>query len=70
MKRFVSASGCGVQLSKVADDFIWNVHESGKFSLDFMYTALVHSDAPVDNNKKIWKMKVPLRIKVFGMYIS
>jgi hypothetical protein len=24
------------------------------------------SDIPVDNNKKIWKMKIPLKTKFFG----
>jgi hypothetical protein len=28
-----------------------------------MYKALIHPDIPVDNNKKIWKMKVPLKNK-------
>jgi hypothetical protein len=37
-----------------------------------MYKALIHSDILVDNNKKIWKMKVPLKnknTKIFGWYL-
>ena len=34
-----------------------------------MYRALVHSDIPVDDNKKIWQMKIPLKIKVFSWYL-
>ena len=58
-----------VQLSQGTDEFRWNLQENGKFSVDSMYRALVHSDVPVDNNKKIWKMKVPLKIKIFGWFL-
>jgi hypothetical protein len=34
-----------------------------------MYNALIHLDIPVDNNKMIWKMKIPLKTKVFGWYL-
>ena len=34
-----------------------------------MYRALVQSDVPVDNNKKIWKMKIPLKNKIFAWYL-
>ena len=37
--------------------------------MDSMYRALVHSDIPVDDNKKIWQMKIPLKIKVFTWYL-
>jgi hypothetical protein len=30
----------------------WNLKESGKFSVDSMYKALIQSDTPVVNNKK------------------
>jgi hypothetical protein len=34
----------------------------------YVYWSLL-SDLPVDNNKKIWKMKIPLKIKIFGWYL-
>ena len=34
-----------------------------------MYKALVHSDMPVINNKHLWKMKVPLKVKTFTWYL-
>ena len=34
-----------------------------------MYKALVHSDVPFINNKQLWKMKVPLKIKIFSWYL-
>jgi hypothetical protein len=30
---------------------------------------LVLSNLPVDSNKRIWKMKIPLKIKNFGWYL-
>jgi hypothetical protein len=36
-----------------------------------MYNALILSDVPIDkiSNDKLWKLKIPLRIKVFGWYL-
>jgi hypothetical protein len=58
-----------VQLSPKPDEFWWNLHKNGEFSVDSMYNALIHLDVPVDNNKMIWKMKIPLKTKVFGWYL-
>jgi hypothetical protein len=53
------------------DEFRWNLHENGKFSGDSMYNALIQPDFPIDKNSndKIWKLKLPLRFKVFGWYL-
>ena len=45
------------------------MHVNGKFSRDSRYKALVHSEVSVDNNKIIWKMKVPQKIKIFASYL-
>ena len=42
-----------IQLSQGSDVFRWNLHDNGTFSVDSMYRALIHSDVPVDSNKKI-----------------
>ena len=34
-----------------------------------MYRVLIQSVVPVDSNKKIWKMKIPLKTKVFAWYL-
>jgi hypothetical protein len=36
-----------------------------------MYNALILPNVPIDkiSNDKLWKLKIPLRIKVFGWYI-
>ena len=34
-----------------------------------MYRALIQPEVLVDNNKKIWKMKIPLKTKMFAWYL-
>jgi hypothetical protein len=58
-----------VQLSAETDEFRWNLNKNGKFSVESKYNALIHLDISVDNNKMIWKMKIPLKTKVFGWYL-
>ena len=58
-----------VQLSQGSDEFRWNLTPNGKFSVNSMYRALIHSDIPVDDNKKIWKMKIPLKLNFFAWYL-
>jgi hypothetical protein len=55
-----------VKLENESDEFLWNLHENGKFSINSMYNILVQSDVLVDKNSKLWKLKIPLKIKVFG----
>jgi hypothetical protein len=42
-----------VQLTDGKDEFQWNLHENGKFSVASMYNALILSGLPVLDNKKI-----------------
>jgi hypothetical protein len=37
--------------------------------VDSMYNALIHPLISAVNNKMIWKMKIPLKTKVFGWYL-
>jgi hypothetical protein len=37
--------------------------------VESMYRVLVDTIVPVDNNHKIWKLKVPLKIKFFAWYL-
>jgi hypothetical protein len=59
-----------VQLSDGKDEFHWNLLENGKFSVASMYNVLISSDLPVLDNKKIWKMKIPLKNNFFCMVSS
>jgi hypothetical protein len=38
------------------------------FSVWSLYNAIIQSDIWVYNNKKIWKMKIALKTKIFGWY--
>jgi hypothetical protein len=46
-----------IQLQPGHDEFRWNLHESGKFSVVSMYNALILPDVPIDSvsNNKLWK---------------
>jgi hypothetical protein len=58
-----------IQLSNGTDEFRWNLHPNGKFSVGSLYKAIIQSNIPVNSNKKIWKMKIPLKTKIFGWYL-
>jgi hypothetical protein len=51
------------------DEFRWNLHPNGKFSVVSLHKAIIQSDILVNSNKKIWKMKIPLTTKIFGWYL-
>jgi hypothetical protein len=46
-----------------------HLYLNGKFIVCSLYKAIIQSDIPVDNNKKIRKMKIPLKTKKFGWYL-
>jgi hypothetical protein len=58
-----------IQLSPGPDEFRWNLHANDTFLVDSLYKAILQSDIPVDNNKKIWMMKIPLKNKKNGWYL-
>jgi hypothetical protein len=58
-----------IQLKDGKDEFHWNLLENGKFSVASFCNALTLSVLPVLDNKKIWKMKIPLKNKVFCFYL-
>jgi hypothetical protein len=57
-----------IQLQDGHDEFSWNLHENGMFLVASMYNALILPDVPIDkiSSNKLWKLKIPLRMKVFG----
>ena len=58
-----------VNLTQGRDVFRWNLTTSGSYTIDSMYRALSHSEAPLNNNKLIWKSKMPLKNKIFMWYL-
>jgi hypothetical protein len=54
-----------VCLSSEEDSFVWILYSNGKFSVASMYNAamLVQANYPV--LKPLWKMEIPLKLKIF-----
>jgi hypothetical protein len=57
-----------VQLTDAEDVFRWNLHQSGQFTIHSMYLALINNGF-VDTNKRMWKVRIPLKIKIFMWYL-
>ena len=57
-----------IQLSTGSDEFRWTLTNNERFSVDSMYRALIQYEVPVDGHEKLWKMKMPLKIKIFSWY--
>ena len=58
-----------VNLNDERDLFPWNLHSSGKFTVHSMYQFLMNQNAHF-NHKLIWKLKVPLKIKIYFWYLQ
>ena len=57
-----------VHLKNQRDRFVWGLHWNGLFSVNSMYRALLGAQALPYNNL-IWKLELPLKIKVFIWYL-
>jgi hypothetical protein len=57
-----------VHLSTVRDEFKWNLSTSRHFTVRSMYNALINN-AKILYFKPLWKMKIPLKIKIFMWYL-
>ena len=58
-----------VQLSDEQDKFVWNLTASGVFSIKSMYEDLMN-DHTVFLRKYLWKLKIPLKIKIFMWFLQ
>ena len=58
-----------VLLNDNADVFRWNLNQSGMFTVSSMYSALI-SNGNVQFDKHLWKLKMPLKIKIFMCYLK
>uniref|UniRef100_A0A452YEE1 Reverse transcriptase zinc-binding domain-containing protein n=1 Tax=Aegilops tauschii subsp. strangulata TaxID=200361 RepID=A0A452YEE1_AEGTS len=52
------------QLSQQPDQLCWKLTKNGEFSVKSMYLDVINSSI-VPRSKHVWKVKVPLKIKVF-----
>jgi hypothetical protein len=57
-----------VTLNTDSDMFRWNLTNTGLFSVQSMYRALM-TNGNVAHSRIIWKMRSPLRIKIFMWYL-
>ena len=57
-----------VNLSDVLDTLQWKLSRSGVFSVKSMYTDLINTGT-IPRTVHIWKVKVPLKIKVFMWFV-
>ena len=58
-----------ITLNHEWDDFKWNLDQTGVFSVKSHYLRLIHRNIP-NTNKKLWKLKIPLKIKIFLWYLK
>jgi hypothetical protein len=57
-----------IQLNDEKDTFVWGLTSSGAFTIKSMYLDMLDDDTKY-LKKYIWKMKVPLKIKVFMWFL-
>jgi hypothetical protein len=57
-----------VRLNTQTDVFIWNLHQNGQYTVNSLYIALINNGV-VHMNKQLWKLRVPLKIKIFMWYM-
>jgi hypothetical protein len=57
-----------IHLNSNNDVFKWNLVESGRFSVKSMYLDMLN-DNTVFLRKYLWKMKVPLKIRIFMWFV-
>ena len=53
-----------VQINSAKDVGEWDLHQNKKFSVNSMYLELM-SNGIIRHNNPLWKLKIPLNIKVF-----
>jgi hypothetical protein len=57
-----------VRLNDQNDVFVWNLHQHGSFTVHSLYLALI-TNGTAHINKQLWRMKVPLKIKISMWYL-
>lgn len=55
----------GVELSRDKDKVIWCLERSGRFSVKSLYRFWSFGGVISSRNQKLWKSRIPLKVKVF-----
>jgi hypothetical protein len=64
----VVARVINVQLTTQRDMFFWSLQKHGRFTVRSIYKAFIVPHI-VQQNHPIWKLKLPLKIKIFMWYL-
>jgi hypothetical protein len=57
-----------VSLNDSRDTFKWNLHQNGLFTVHSMYALLI-SNGQIRQDQIMWRLKLPLKIKIFSWYL-
>ena len=57
-----------VQLSQWPDQLCWKLTRNGEFTVKSMYLDVINSSS-IPSSKHVWKVKVPLKVKVFMLSV-
>jgi hypothetical protein len=58
-----------VRLNDQNDVFTWNLHQNGIYTIHSWYLVLINNGM-ANINKQLWRVKIPLKIKIFIWYIK
>ena len=59
----LAARLANITLNHERDKFKWNLDQADVFTVKSHYLGLMHQNIPY-TNKKLWKFKIPLKIKI------
>jgi hypothetical protein len=65
----VDPQNLGLMLFSFGSSATTSAVQSNKFTISSLYNAIIQSAIPVNENKKNWKIKRLLKIKIFGWYL-
>ena len=57
-----------VSLNLAKDHFRWNLTQNGEYTVQSLYSVMICSGQG-RQDQTIWKMKIPLKIKIFAWYL-
>jgi hypothetical protein len=58
-----------IHLTEERDTFTWNLTESGQFMVRYLYAKLLNGNTKF-LRKYLWKIKVPLKIRIFMWFLN